>query len=123
MTDHGASPGEYGVDTGRVRPDRNAPALPPDADNRFENFGRPGSFIDHGRGFGEAATAPFKYQKGDLTEGGLRAAAFIHFPRRVPEDRISDAFITVMDILPTFLEIAGSGHPGAGPYRGGREIN
>lgn len=123
MTDHGASPGEYGVDTGRVRPDRNAPALPPDADNRFENFGRPGSFIDHGRGFGEAATAPFKYQKGDLTEGGLRAAAFIHFPRRVPEDRISDAFITAMDILPTFLEIAGSAHPGAGPYRGGREIN
>ena len=30
--------------------------------------------------------------------------------------------MTMMDILPTFMEIAGSEHPGAGSFRG-REIN
>jgi arylsulfatase A-like enzyme len=122
MTDHGASPGEYGVDTGRVPPDRGGPAVPDGVDNRFENFGRIGSFIDHGRGFGGSATAPFRYMKGDVTEGGLRAAAFVHYPSQVTPGEISREFVTVMDILPTFLEIAGSEHPGAGSYRDGREI-
>ncbi|MFL2553850.1 MAG: sulfatase-like hydrolase/transferase [Candidatus Rariloculaceae bacterium] len=120
--DHGASPGEHGVDTGRT-PRRDGGQDLSDVDNRIGNFGRPGSFIDHGRGFAGAATVPFKYQKGSVTEGGLRAAAFVYYPRAVPAGGVSNAFMTVMDILPTFLEIAGTKHPGAGPYRDGREIN
>ena len=120
--DHGASAGEHGVDTGRV-PQGGGPTVPDRIDNSLENFGRPGSFIDHGRGFGEAATAPFKYQKGSLDEGGLRAAAFVHYPAAVEAGGVSNAFMTMMDFLPTFLAIAGTEHPGAGPYRDGREIN
>jgi arylsulfatase A-like enzyme len=120
--DHGASAGEHGVDTGRV-PRGGGPTIPDHIDNSFENFGRPGSFIDHGRGFGEAATAPFKYQKGSLDEGGLRAAAFVYYPSAVEAGRVSNTFMTMMDFLPTFLEIAGTEHPGAGPYRDGRQIN
>ena len=97
--------------------------IPDRIDNSLENFGRPGSFIDHGRGFGEAATAPFKHQKGSLDEGGLRAAAFVHYPAAVEAGDVSNAFMTMMDFLPTFLEIAGTEHPGAGPYRDDREIN
>jgi arylsulfatase len=97
--------------------------MPDTVDNSLENFGRPNSFVDHGRGFGEAASAPFKYQKGSLTEGGLRAAAFVYYPDEVAAGRVSDAFITMMDVLPTFLDIAGTEHPGAGPYRDGRVIN
>ena len=96
--------------------------MPDFIDNSLENFGRPGSFIDHGRGFGEAATAPFKHQKGALDEGGLRAAAFVHYPAAIEAGGVSNAFMTMMDFLPTFLEIAGTEHPGAGPYRDGREI-
>ena len=120
--DHGASAGEHGVDTGRV-PSGGGPTDADQYDNRLDNFGRRGSFIDHGRGFGEAATAPFRYQKGTLSEGGLRAAAFVHYPAAVPAGGVSSEFMTFMDILPTFLEIAGTEHPGAGPYRDGRTIN
>ena len=120
--DHGASNGEHGVDTGRTFD--GGPVLVPDnADNSLENFGRAGSFIDHGRGFGEAATAPFKQQKASLSEGGLRAAAFVHYPSAVAAGGVSNVFMTFMDILPTFMEIAGSEHPGAGPYRDNRQIN
>lgn len=119
--DHGASGAEHGVDTGRTVAD-SGPAGPTDSDNRFENFGRVGSWIDKGRGFAEAATAPLKYQKGSLAEGGLRAASFVYFPRQVASGEVSHSFLSMMDLLPTFLEVAGTEHPGAGTYRE-REIN
>ena len=121
--DHGASGGEHGVDTGRVPSGGGPGGIPASIDNSLENFGRRNSFIDHGRGFGEAATAPFRYLKGSLTEGGLRAAALVYYPAAVPAGGVSSEFMTFMDFLPTFLEIAGTEHPGAGPYRDGRTIN
>ena len=121
-SDHGASAAEYGVRPGPASPNDAPPAaLAAVRNNRLENFGRIGSFVDHGTGFGEAATAPLKFYKGNLAEGGLRAAAFIRYPDAVAEPRIDDTFLTFMDILPTFLDIADSAHPGAGPYKG-REI-
>ena len=45
------------------------------------------------------------------------------FQRATEAGGISDAFMTFMDILPTFMEIAGTEHPGAGPYRDDRQIN
>ncbi len=121
MSDHGASAGEHGVGTGRV-PRGGGPQVPDTIDNSFENYGRKNSFIDHGRGFGEASTAPFRYTKGTLNEGGLRAAAFVHYPDEIAGGRVTHSFMTVMDLLPTFMEIAGTEHPGAGTFRG-REIN
>ena len=120
--DHGASPGEQGVNTGRM-PGGGGPAVTDDIDNSLENFGRAGSYIDHGRGFAEAATAPFKFNKASLTEGGLRAAAFVNYPRAVEAGGVSDAFMSFMDFLPTVLDVAATEHPGAGPYRDGRQIN
>ena len=120
--DHGASSGEHGVDTGRLKVPSGGPETPDGTDNSLENFGRPGSFIDHGRGFGEAATAPFKFQKSSLSEGGLRAAAFVHYPAAVAAGDVSNAFMTMMDILPTFMEVAGTEHPGAGLFNG-RQVN
>ena len=46
----------------------------------------------------------------------------IYYPAAVPAGGTSGEFLTVMDILPTFLEIAGTKHPGAGEFRG-RHIN
>ena len=125
-SDHGASTAEHGHrtydgDSTYVR-SRDGPRPPDFIDNRFENWGHPNSFVDHGRGFGEAATAPFKEWKGTLSEGGLRAAAFVHYPAAVVEGTVIGTFMTMMDVLPTFLEIAGAEHPGPGAYRG-RQIN
>ena len=116
MSDHGGSAAEHGVSTGRGYTGAG-PRIPETRDNSFQNFGRPLSFIDHGLGFGEAASAPLKYFKGKLAEGGLRAAAFIRYPE-VISPGIDDTFITAMDIVPTFLDIARREHPGAGNYKG-----
>ena len=119
-SDHGASSGEHGqrpTTTGGGR------AFVPDfVDNSFENWGHPNSFVDHGRGFAEAATAPLRGHKGTISEGGLRAAAFVRYPRGIAGGEVNGTFMTMMDILPTFLDIAGTGHPGASNYKG-REIN
>ena len=117
-SDHGASSGTSGLAEGA--PVRSAIANA-SLDNSIENFGRPKSWIDHGVGFGEAATAPFKYSKGTLSEGGLRAAAFVYYPKAVASG-VSHTLMGMVDILPTFLEVAGTGHPGASSYKG-REIN
>ncbi len=120
MSDHGASAGQHAVYAGRG-PSTGGPSIPDTRDNTLENFGRIGSFIDHGLGFGEAATAPLKYFKGRLAEGGIRAAAIIRYPSVVTEPSIDSTYMTAMDILPTFLDIAGTVHPGESLYRG-REI-
>ncbi len=120
-SDHGASHAEFGVDTGRT-PKGRGPNMPEHTDNRLENFGRINSFVDHGRGFGAAGSAPFRYMKGSLTEGGLRAAGFINYPSAVKAGGVTHTYMTMMDFLPTFLEIAGTEHPGAGLFKG-REIN
>jgi arylsulfatase len=118
MSDHGASAAEIGIldDPSSMAPHFNT--LIARRDNSMENFGRPGSFVDHGRGFGEAATAPLRYYKGTLGEGGIRAAAFVRYPDQIAERTINSTFATVMDLLPTFLDIAGTSHPGATRYRG-----
>ena len=119
-SDHGASASEHGQRP--RRPGEGGPQIPGFIDNRFDNWGRLNSFVDHGLGFGEAATAPLKGFKGTHSEGGLRAAAFVRYPDAVAQGEVSGTFMTMMDILPTFLEIAGSEHPGASLYKG-REVN
>jgi len=120
MSDHGASSGEHGVDTGRG-PRGGGPVMPDQIDNSYDNFGKKGSFVDHGRGFGESASAPFKNLKGTIDEGGLRAAAFVHYPAAVAGGGVSSAFMSGLDLLPTFMEIAETEHPGVSNFRG-REI-
>jgi arylsulfatase A-like enzyme len=118
MSDHGASAAEIGIMEG---PSSMPPHFNPVIDrhdNSDDNIGRASSFVDHGTGFGEASTAPLRHYKGTLSEGGIRAAAFIHYPAAIEQPSINHTFITVMDVLPTFLELAGTRHPGAGPYNG-----
>ena len=121
-SDHGASSGEFGQGpVGGVAantPPGVGPQIPVFIDNSFGNWGRPNSFVDHGQGFAEAATAPLRGYKGRISEGGLRAAAFIHFPDLAVSGSIDGSFMTIMDVLPTFLDIAGTAHPGPGDYKG-----
>ncbi|CAF5177913.1 unnamed protein product, partial [Rotaria sp. Silwood1] len=51
--------------------------------------------------------------KGHITEGGIRCPAIVHYsPLTSTSGRVSHEFCTVMDILPTILELAGVAHPG-----------
>lgn len=81
-------------------------------DNSLENAGKPGSYIWYGPRWAQASTAPSRLVKTYTTEGGIRVPAFIRYPGGERAGEISGEFSTVMDIAPTFLELAGVAHPG-----------
>lgn len=60
-----------------------------------------------------AAEAPSRGFKTWITEGGIRCPCLIRYPPfKSQENAISHSFSTVMDILPTILELAQVQHPG-----------
>lgn len=94
--------------------------------NSLENIGRGNSFVWYGCRWAQAATAPSRLYKMHSTEGGCRVPLVVKPPTSlIPSEGsrrsgiITDAFCTVMDIVPTFLELAKLSHPST--YRG-REI-
>lgn len=88
----------------------------------FEQMGTRGSFDSYGPNWAQAATAPSRLYKATTAQGGIRAPAFIAGGAAVKlqPGAISNAVITVRDIFPTVLELAGVAQPGA-EYRG-REV-
>ena len=59
--------------------------------------------------------------KGYTSQGGVRAPAFFHYPRAIQGTVMNDSIITVKDVMPTLLELAGIAHPGGGTFQG-REV-
>ena len=89
-------------------------------DNSLEKLGTAESFPAYGIGWAEAASAPFKWAKGTLTEGGVRVTAFVSHSSIARKGGLDDDYMTVMDILPTILELADVEGPGPDylPVRG-----
>src|SRR5690606_2836663 len=77
-----------------------------------DNVGRPDSFVWYGPRWAQAATAPSRLHKAYTTQGGIRTVAFIRHPDLQRRNGISPDFLTVMDITPTLLDMAGISHPG-----------
>ena len=77
----------------------------------YENMGKPNSFISYGPQWSEAGSSPFKYFKGFTTEGGINTPMIISGPGNNRKNEISDEFVTVMDLAPTFYEIAQTTYP------------
>lgn len=100
--------------------------------NSLDNIGRGNSFVWYGSQWAQAATAPSRLFKMHSTEGGCRVPLIVKLPESLsvspdlehtqPESsgKVTDAFCTVMDLVPTFLSLAGLEHPGT-RYKG-REI-
>jgi arylsulfatase len=86
-------------------------------DNSYENLGKPDSYIMYGPNWARASSVAFYRAKGTGFEGGIHVPAFAAGPGVGAEGARNDQFVTVMDILPTFLDLAGAEHPG-GVYRG-----
>jgi arylsulfatase A-like enzyme len=94
-------------------------------DNSLDNIGRGNSFVWYGSLWAQAATAPSRLYKMFSTEGGCRVP-LVFKPAQsatgsAAEGTITDAFCTVMDLVPTVLDLAGLKHPGT-TYKG-REIS
>ncbi|NVK40130.1 MAG: arylsulfatase [Oceanospirillaceae bacterium] len=75
-----------------------------------ENMGRPNSFAAY-QEWAQASAGPFRDFKGTVTEGGIRSPLIVKYPGGVTGKVNTTALTTVMDLAPTFLEVAGAEHP------------
>ncbi|MEE8237326.1 MAG: sulfatase-like hydrolase/transferase, partial [Gammaproteobacteria bacterium] len=98
---------DNGADAGGISPT----ALNYTPDNSLDNMGRYNSWLIYGRGWAEAATAPFRGTKWSMAEGGTRVAAFIHHGAIAASGGLDRGYLTFMDIAPTILDITGTEAP------------
>lgn len=89
--------------------------------NSLENIGKKDSFVYYGDQWAQALTSPSSMYKAYNSEGGIRCPLIVHYPPILDASskngQISHTFTTVMDILPTILDLAGVEHPGTS-YKG-----
>ena len=80
-------------------------------DNAYDNMGRPTSWVSYGPQWAEAGSAPFSRHKGYTREGGIVAPMIVGGAGVAGRGSIDDAYVTVMDLAPTFIELAGAEYP------------
>lgn len=83
-------------------------------DNSYENMGRPTSWVSYGPQWAEAGSAPFSKYKGFTKEGGIVAPMIIAGAGVSRGGEIHRSYLTVMDLAPTFLEVAQREYPSDG---------
>ncbi len=88
-----------------------APFLQQHFNDTYETMGQPNSFISYGPQWAEAGSSPFRYFKGLPTEGGIIAPMIIAGLNIERKNEIHDEFVTLLDIAPTFYEVAHVTYP------------
>ena len=83
-------------------------------DNAYEKMGTAESFVSYDEEWAEAGSAPFQRRKSYTREGGIVAPMIIAGPGVAGRGVIDSTYLTVMDLAPTFLEIAGAQYPDNG---------
>jgi arylsulfatase len=78
---------------------------------RFEQLGTESSWLSYGAPWAEAGSAPFRLHKSFVSEGGIVAPMIIAGSGVARRASNSRAYLTVMDLAPTFLEVAGADYP------------
>jgi len=89
-------------------------------DQGVDNLGSPTSYVMYGRNWATVSETKFRRHKATAFDGGIHVPAFAHFPAMIESGSQTDGFGTVMDIMPTFLALAGTQHPGTSFQ--GREV-
>jgi arylsulfatase len=82
-------------------------------------WGGPGTFFEYGAAWAQVSMVPFRLFKGSLAEGGIRSPFIVSGPgvktKRgligLRKRRPTRAVLSVTDLTPTFLELAGVDHP------------
>jgi arylsulfatase A-like enzyme len=62
-------------------------------------------------GSGNGGNAPLHGQKSTLWEGGLRVPFVARWPGKIPAGRVSDEFLTTLELMPTLATAAGAQLP------------
>lgn len=106
MSDNGAAAEDF-----YNRPAGFGPFLRKHYNNDYENMGKASSFVSYGPQWAQAGAAPFKLFKYYSTEGGIVTPLIIAGKNVHRRPGFQNVFITVMDLAPTFLELAGIKYP------------
>ncbi|MEQ8363387.1 MAG: arylsulfatase [Cyclobacteriaceae bacterium] len=80
--------------------------------NNYDNMGKVNSFVSYGPQWAHAGAAPFNRFKGYTTEGGIASPIIITSKNITNPGTINNGYFTVMDLAPTFYELAGATYPG-----------
>jgi arylsulfatase len=83
-------------------------------DNAYETMGTRQSFVSYGPQWAEAGSPAFSRFKGYAREGGISAPFIAAGPLLGARGIQSDTYLTLMDLAPTFLDIAGAKYPDDG---------
>lgn len=88
-------------------------------DNSYENMGKENSYVYYGPHWAQAGTAPSRMFKGFSAEGGIKVPGIINYKGKTDalKGQLSDQFMTILDLAPTFLDLAGA-EPFNGSYQG-----
>lgn len=81
-------------------------------ENTFENMGTEHSFVVYRRPWAHAGSAPFNRYKGFTTEGGIRVPLIVSGKGVGKTNVIDHSYLTLLDLAPTFYELAGIQYPG-----------
>ncbi len=108
MSDNGAA-GEDFYNEGRF-----VEHLQAHFDNAYEKMGTAESFVSYDDPWAEAGSAPFMRRKGYTRQGGIVAPMIVAGPGVNASGKIDSSYLTVMDLAPTFLELAGATYPDDG---------
>ena len=91
----------------------------PDELNPYPYMGTFNSFIAYGPQWAHASSAVNSFYKGYSAEGGIHCPMIIKMPLQKEGKGVVTAFTTIMDLAPTFLDLAGASYPS---YYNGRKI-
>ncbi|HUH38072.1 MAG TPA: arylsulfatase [Spongiibacteraceae bacterium] len=105
LSDNGAAPDTLAGMLAKV--DDFAPL----EEGAFEDWGSADSMLAYGPNWAQAASAPYRLYKSTTAEGGLMSPTIIRYPGFVNAGGTDRRFATAMDLVPTFLEMAGAQHP------------
>ena len=81
-------------------------------DHSLDNLGSGTSYVMYGRNWASATETPLNRHKATAFQGGINVPTFVWYPPLIAGGARSGGFGTVMDVLPTFLALAGTSHPG-----------
>lgn len=79
----------------------------------FDNMGNANSYISYGPQWAEAGSSPFRYYKDFATQGGINTTMIIKGPNVNRENETHHGFTSLLDLAPTFYEVANIPYPQA----------
>ncbi len=68
-------------------------------------------FMSDNGGSGNGGNAPLKGSKGTMWEGGLRVPFVAHWPAQLPAGKVTDEWLTALELFPTLTKLAGGKSP------------